>query len=304
MDRNYYFKKLEFIYNKLDEIIHDASLSCNKCCICCLNLSEDTFTFIEASYIYEHTDNKYCSPEELFYNLRNSKICPFCDLENGKCTIYPFRSFICRRWGVFVEEVSSYIVKPCVYYGHTHIFPFEKRDTLPFTKEFYSLNDSFIKNLSMEEFLRMEKITASSFSQEEKLRMEIDDFTKAIELSFHKAPLLTLIGRAYMSMEDRDEAMNFYQKAIELEPEYDFAYYLQGLNFFGGNEFGKAEIYIKKALSINHHSVNIRAFLVMLYISMKKYEEAQKEIEYLSSFYPHILERYPFLSDIKYIIKQ
>ncbi len=282
-----YFNVLECIYEKLDEILIPSSRNCNNCCICCLNIKGDVFTSVEIEYIYEHVFKGKKNFEEILYETNNNIICPFCDLKNGGCTIYKYRPLLCRRWGPFVDEVYSYMFKCCVYSNDAHIFPPEKKEELPFVRELYSLNELYMKDKSIKKI----KVTAGP-------EKHIKDLQEAMEISVHKAPLLTLTGRSYAKLGDMDKADSYYSKAIEFDPLYDFAWYLKGLNSYGKQDYEHAETELKKAKEINSENVNISSFLIMFYLGKGRHKEAKKEIDFLVKKYPPVLERFPFIGNL------
>ncbi|HPZ07858.1 MAG TPA: YkgJ family cysteine cluster protein [Candidatus Eremiobacteraeota bacterium] len=292
--KDFYFKALENIYRKLDEILLPAGIDCGKCCICCLNIREDTFTPLEIEYIYKNSSRK--NREDFFYAIRENSICPFCDLTIGRCTIYNFRPLVCRRWGPFVNELYSYISASCVYAKKVHIFPPEKKEEVPFQKEFASLNKIYLENLREDEKNRIEKMRV--LSEEEKDKKDIEDFERALKVSFHKAPILTLIGRAYNKLGNSELSAHYYTKAIEIDPFYDFVWYLKGLWSYNKKDFKRAEFELRKALEIYPENITVRAFLIMFYVGLWNYNAARKEIEYLKGIYPFILERYDFLKEL------
>jgi tetratricopeptide (TPR) repeat protein len=287
MNLKNYFNILEHIYEKLDEILIPASRNCSNCCICCLNIKDDVFTLIETEYIYEHVFKGKKTFEEILYSVSNNIICPFCDLEKGGCTIYNYRPLLCRRWGPFVDEVYSYMFKCCVYSKDVHIFPPEKKKELPFVRELYSLNELYMKNRGMK-----------TMKNPEKTEKDIKDLESAMEISTHKVPLLTLIGRGYAKQGDTDRADCYYSKAVNIDPLYDFAWYLKGLNSYGRQDYEQAEIELTKAKEINPENVNISSFLIMFYIGQNRYFEAKKEIDFLIKRYPPVLERFPFIGEL------
>jgi tetratricopeptide (TPR) repeat protein len=292
VNSEWYFTRLETIYKHLEELLEPARRDCGKCCICCLNMKGDAFSLLEAAYIYKHLGKKEITPGETLLLLKENRICPFCDLARGRCGIYLWRPLTCRLHGPFVEEPSSYIFKDCVYSSNTCIYPGERKNILPFYKEYVSLNKGYLKAFPEGEKKQPGKGT------EDTIRKNIESFKKALEISFHKGPILTLLGRAHGNIEDFQKADFYYKEAIEEDPHYDFTYYLKGLNHYARGNFNEAEKELKKGLAINPKNINMRSFLIMLYINTRKDTEARKEIEYLSGLYPFILERYPFLKEI------
>lgn len=270
----------------MDEILIPASRNCNNCSICCLNIKYGVFTLIEVEYIYENVFKGEKTFEEILYSVSNNIICPFCDIKKGGCTIYNYRPLLCRRWGPFVDEVYSYMFKCCVYSKNAHIFPDEKKEYIPFVKELKSLNE-----------LYRNKKDVKIAKNPKKTEKDIHDLKDAMEFSIHKAPLLTLTGRGYAKLGDPDTADSYYSKAINIDPDYDFAWYLKGLNSYGRQDYEHAEIELTKAKEINPENVNISSFLIMLYLGSERHNEAKKEINFLIKRYPPIVERFPFIGE-------
>jgi len=302
MNTEMYFTKLENLYKKLDECLLPAVKNCGKCCICCLNLKETVFSFLEAEYINKRTGVIFGDNiGESLKKIRENHICLFCNLTDGKCSIYPFRPFRCRLYGPFAEETTSYLFKNCVYSSGAVIYPPEDKNSLPFFKEFHLLCRDYVNNINPEEKDELDKVINSLPEEKERAKNSIPVFKDALEISFHRAPLLSLTGRAYATMKDYNKAYFYYEEAIKEDPLYDFTYYLRGLNYYEERKFKEAEEELKKAGAINPENINIPSFLIMLYITLHKYNEARMEIKSLSVKYPFILRRYPFLKDLGFL---
>lgn len=97
-------KKLEILYSFMSELSSFTSrfTPCQKGCSACCHYKVSV-SLIEVEYIEKRTKyrrNKMVGPVGSFHG----KPCPF--LENGSCSIYEVRPFMCRRHHVLTPDAS------------------------------------------------------------------------------------------------------------------------------------------------------------------------------------------------------
>jgi len=92
------------------------------------------------------------------------------------------------------------------------------------------------------------------FSHQKEHENAIKFFQRAIQVSPDFAYAYTLLGHEYVLVEELDKAMSCFRTAVRLESRHYNAWYGIGLIFYKQERFKFAELYYRKALSINPYS--------------------------------------------------
>jgi len=92
------------------------------------------------------------------------------------------------------------------------------------------------------------------FSHQKEHENAIKFFQRAIQVKPDFAYAYTLLGHEYVLVEELDKAMSCFRTAVRLESRHYNAWYGIGMIFYKQERLKMAEIYYRKALSINPHS--------------------------------------------------
>jgi len=92
-------------------------------------------------------------------------------------------------------------------------------------------------------------------------------FEKAIELNPNFAPAFNYLGLAYRDAGmDIDEVIWYFKVAIDIDPTYSPAYENLGKTYYGLGDFDEAAAHCEKALSLNPKSVSTQLALGWIYL--------------------------------------
>ncbi len=97
---------------------------------------------------------------------------------------------------------------------------------------------------------------------------------RAVALEPEDRDLLYLLGVAYEKNKNLEDAMNTYQKVIEIRPDHVKAHYRVGFIYFRRQEFEEAIAAFEKALSLEPGSADILFRLGQAYDRLQKHEIA------------------------------
>lgn len=149
-----FFEQISEIYRQIDATINAGNgnlcKSCYKCCtsIASMGISNLEFDYIrlylgqnernidDVNIFVDYIDKVKNEENKLIYN-----VCPFYDIINKQCSIYPARTLACRTYGIYMNEKnmdripeSCYIKKNVIQYNDTSF-----AEKLPFARRFYEL---------------------------------------------------------------------------------------------------------------------------------------------------------------------
>ena len=127
-----------------------------------------------------------------------------------------------------------------------------------------------IKNLTAEGHV----IKGIAFYSEGKFKKAIEEYNKAIKLDPEYAFAYNTRGIAYGCVNNFKEAMNDYNTAIKLDPEYAVAYNNRGITSFKLGDFDDAIKDYKKAIELDPEYIDAYQCLAEVYIITDNYKES------------------------------
>ncbi|XP_013383510.1 cell division cycle protein 27 homolog isoform X2 [Lingula anatina] len=92
------------------------------------------------------------------------------------------------------------------------------------------------------------------FSLQREHDTAIKFFQRAVQVEPSFAYAYTLLGHEYVLTEEFDKAMSCFRNAIRVDPRHYNSWYGVGMIFYKQEKFGLAEVHFKKALTINPQS--------------------------------------------------
>jgi len=109
--------------------------------------------------------------------------------------------------------------------------------------------------------------------------IEFIEEAEEVEDSTYKAMSYVLHGRIYMKKEEDDEALKYFDKALEFDEDNAEAYLYSGEIFTNKNKFDKAVFNLKEAVSIKPDIFLGYKLLGQNYLRAKKYDMAIESLE-------------------------
>lgn len=95
---------------------------------------------------------------------------------------------------------------------------------------------------------------------------------------YWSTPLLNL-GRVQLTKGNSERALEYYQKALEVDPHNEDVYYYLGVYFFKEKNYMKAKDYYEKSLVINNDQLETHLNLGLCYLNLNRIEKSIKEFE-------------------------
>jgi len=92
------------------------------------------------------------------------------------------------------------------------------------------------------------------FSHQKEHENSIKFFNRAIQVDPNFAYAYTLLGHEYVMIEELEKALSCFRAAVRVDPRHYNAWYGIGLTYYKQERFQLAEFYYRKALNINPQS--------------------------------------------------
>lgn len=112
------------------------------------------------------------------------------------------------------------------------------------------------------------------FSLQREHDTAIKFFQRAIQVDPNFAYAYTLLGHEYVFIEELDKAMSCFRNAIRVNPRHYNAWYGVGMIYFKQEKFTLAEVHYRKALLINPQSPALLCHIGVVQHSQQKSESA------------------------------
>lgn len=116
--------------------------------------------------------------------------------------------------------------------------------------------------------------TGNCFSLQKEHEAAIKFFSRAIQVEPNFAYAYTLLGHEHIATEELDKALSCYRSAVRIDPRHYNAWYGIGLVLFKQERFAQAESYFKKALSIHPHSSVLMCHVAVVEHALQKSSSA------------------------------
>ncbi|XP_052079303.1 cell division cycle protein 27 homolog [Mytilus californianus] len=116
--------------------------------------------------------------------------------------------------------------------------------------------------------------TGNCFSLQKEHDTAIKFFQRAIQVDPNFAYAFTLLGHEYVFTEELDKAMSCFRNAIRVDPRHFNAWYGVGMIYYKQEKFDFAEVHFRKALHINPHSAALLCHIGVVQHAQQKSESA------------------------------
>lgn len=122
-------------------------------------------------------------------------------------------------------------------------------------------------------------VMGNCFSLQKDHETALKFFQRALQLDPNFTYAHTLCGHEYVAMEDFEEGLTCYRKAIRLDSRHYNAWYGLGTIYFRQEKYELAEYHFRRALFVNSRSSVLHCYLGMALHALKKNGEALALLE-------------------------
>ncbi|XP_014674932.1 PREDICTED: cell division cycle protein 27 homolog [Priapulus caudatus] len=112
------------------------------------------------------------------------------------------------------------------------------------------------------------------FSLQKEHDAAIKFFQRAVQVDASFAYAYTLLGHEYVLTEELDKAMSCFRNAIRIDPRHYNAWYGVGMIYYKQEKFSLAEVHFKKALSINPQSSVLMCHIGVVQHALQRSDQA------------------------------
>ena len=150
-----------------------------------------------------------------------------------------------------------------------------------FSTALWHLQEEVELSVLAQELTRIDKYSPQSwcaagncFSIQKEHENAIKFFQRAVQVDPNFAYAYTLLGHEYVSIEELDKALSCYRSAVRVDPRHYNAWYGIGLTYYKQERYQLAEIYYRKALNINPKSPILIYHVAVVQHALQKSDKA------------------------------
>ncbi|XP_050529418.1 cell division cycle protein 27 homolog isoform X2 [Daktulosphaira vitifoliae] len=129
-------------------------------------------------------------------------------------------------------------------------------------------------------------VVGNCFSLQKEHQTAIKYFQRAIQVNPDFPYAYALLGNEYLVTEELEKAITCFQKAVKLDPRHYKSWYGIGAIYQKQERFELAEMHYKRALRINHSSALIMCHIAVVQNSMDKPDQALHTLHIALSLEP------------------
>lgn len=129
-------------------------------------------------------------------------------------------------------------------------------------------------------------VTGNCFSLQKEHDVAIRFFQRAMQVDSNFAYAYTLLGHEYVLIEELDKAMAAFRNAIRIDPRHYNAWYGVGMVYYKQEKFTLAGVHFQKALSINPRSSALLCHVGVVQHALKKSDSALRTLNQAISIDP------------------
>ncbi len=132
----------------------------------------------------------------------------------------------------------------------------------------------------------------------------IDNYNMALKLNPEYAEAYYFRGYAYYELKDYGKAIEDYSKAIKLNPEYEVVYHFRGITYRLLKEYDKAIEDYNKAIELNPREANVYYSRGFVYAYLKEYDKAIEDYSKAIELNPEDADLYYFRGNAYFNLKK
>ena len=150
-----------------------------------------------------------------------------------------------------------------------------------FSTALWHLQEEVELSVLAQELTRIDKYSPQAwcaagncFSIQKEHENAIKFFQRAVQVDPNFAYAYTLLGHEYVNIEELDKALSCYRSAVRVDPRHYNAWYGIGLTYYKQERYQLAEIYYRKALAINPKSPILIYHVAVVQHALQKSDKA------------------------------
>jgi len=117
------------------------------------------------------------------------------------------------------------------------------------------------------------------FSLQKEHETALKFFQRAIQLDPSFAYAFTLSGHEYIACDNWDKALQCFRNALRIDPRHYNAWYGLGIVYYRQEKYELAEYHFRRALSINEYNSVLHCYIGMTYHANRKSEAALNALQ-------------------------
>jgi tetratricopeptide (TPR) repeat protein len=216
-----------------------------------------------------HLMCKYDSQEAI---LEFEKL-PKCQYETG---------YVLCKVGKCYFEIVKYHQAKKIFEQVRLLEPYRTEDMELFSTILWQLHETVQLSYLAQQLVELDKHSPSTwctvgncFSLQKDHESALKFFKRAIQVKPDFAYAYTLCGHEQVSSDNWDKALAFFRNAIRIDSRHYNAWYGLGMIYFRQEKYSIAEYHFNKALAINSKNSVLYCYIGMVLRSSKRYDEAE-----------------------------
>ncbi len=239
-----FFERLENIYSKAAELLDRGKKNfCSPCRFCCSHfllhgVSQIEYDLIKVRLKEEGRERKAKDFKDYIQKKRDlqgeliHRGCPLYNIEKMGCSIYRFRPYSCRYYGIY-SPVPELLF--CAFHGYSIIYSVKNfYDIVPLAKEFLELRNDYNIYIAQTDREKVEALYQAGY-----------------DLYFQ---------------DKKDKSLKYLLEAISIEPEHWKSLFQLSQIYYGTGNIDESINFAEDALKKVPHNIDIKIHLSLLYI--------------------------------------
>lgn len=183
-------------------------------------------------------------------------------------------------------ELAQYHLAEKVFSDLRHLDPYYLKGMEIYSTTLWHLQKEVALSALAQDLVETERVcaeawaaTGNCFSLQKEHDTAIKFFERAVQVDSSFTYAYTLLGHEYVLIEELDRAMSCFRSAIRKDPRHYNAWYGIGMIYYKQEKYNLAEVHFKKALTINPSSSVLLCHIGVVQHAMKKSNNALTTIE-------------------------
>jgi len=192
-----------------------------------------------------------------------------------------YTGWVMSRVGQAYYELAEYQRSAKAFEEVRRLEPYHIEGLEIYSTVLWHLNKEVELSLLAQELTSMDRksaqawfVTGNCFSLQKEHDVAIKFFQRAIQVEPNFVYAYSLLAFEYMYLEEFDKALTCFRNAIRLDPRHYHAWYGVGMIYYRQEKFNLAEVHYRKALSINPQSSILMCNIGVAQHAQQKTEQA------------------------------